>query len=181
MRRALSLSAVLMMLPGLASAAGPVVGAGVGGTVIMDGGNRRYEGMVGGGYKVGFEVGSRHWRNEWAFNQTVLNGDGYGYHHNLTLSGFSYQLSFHVFEHGFSPYVGAGLEMGLATMKEPNYSPYSAVTYQETSTGGYLRPYAALGARYFTRFGLGLRAEVTAGSLGETMTLNGNLAVSYSW
>ncbi len=169
--------------PQPASAAGPVLQGGLVRTQLADQGDLRFSGLDGGAYKVGFEVGSHRWRNEWAFNQTVLSGaDPAGYGHQLTLTGMSYQLSFMFWEKGFTPYLGAGVEMGLASLKESGASrlAYDSVWF-DTSEGGYIRPYGILGLRIQFGFGLGLRGEVTASYYGDFVAVSTNLGLSYTW
>ncbi|MBI5547846.1 MAG: hypothetical protein HY901_28520 [Deltaproteobacteria bacterium] len=189
MRRALLLTALSLMVlaPATALAAGPVLGAGVVRTKLAEGGDSRYSGLDGGGYKVGFEIGSNHFRNEWAFNQTALSGSGDGTSHRLTLTGFSYQLSFMLFKRGFTPYVGAGVEGGIAAMREPNSFVYPSspgyydYSYEEINEGVYLRPYGILGLRMQFGFGLGLRGELVSSYYGEFVGLSTNFGISYTW
>ncbi|HEY3449620.1 MAG TPA: hypothetical protein VGK67_24920 [Myxococcales bacterium] len=187
MRRAL-LPAVLCTLailavPATASAAGPVVQGGLVKTELANSGNLRMGNLNGGAYKIGFEVGSHRWRSEWAFNQTLLNGYSYATSgdHKLTLTGFSYQLSFLFRETGFSPYVGLGAEMGLASLQESGWAYNYAYSYSETSDGGYIRPYGILGLRMQFGFGLALRGEVSASYYGDFVSMNTALGISYTW
>ncbi|MGC4117919.1 MAG: hypothetical protein QM765_25905 [Myxococcales bacterium] len=172
---------VLAAVPTAAFAAGPVLQGGYTRTEVA-GGSARYSDLNGGAYKVGFEIGSHHWRSEWAFNQTMLNGYSWqnGGAHKLTLSGFSYQLSFLFRETGFTPYIGLGAEMGLAQLQENGYS-YDYYLYTQTSDGGYIRPYAMLGLRMQFGFGLALRGEVNASYYGDFVSMNTMLGVSYTW
>ncbi|MBI5543092.1 MAG: hypothetical protein HY901_04340 [Deltaproteobacteria bacterium] len=189
MRRALLLTALSLMVlaPRAASAAGPVLGGGIVGTVLADGGDSRYSDLEGAGYKVGFEVGSNRFRHEWAFNQTVLSGSGGGTDHHLTLTGFSYQLGFMFLTRGFTPYIGAGVEGGLAAMREPcsvvyRFSPgYLDRSCNEVNVGAYLRPYGIFGLRGQFDFGLGLRTELVTSYYGNLVGLATNFAVSYTW
>ena len=182
MRRALlpSLCAALVLgLASNASAAGPVLQGGLMRTKLADSGDLRYQGLDGGAYKIGFEVGSHHWRSEWAFNQTVLSGYSEGADHRLTLTGFSYQLAFLLFEKGITPYLGVGGETGLASMRETRPTGYDYA--YTTDEGTYLRPYAVLGLRLQFGFGLGVRAEVTGSYYGELVALSTNVGLSYTW
>lgn len=187
MRRA-SLSAAasclaILAAPALASAAGPVVEGGVVRTLLVGPKNERFSNLDGGTVKVGFEVGSRHWRSEWAFNQTLLWGSaevagGASGEHRLSMTGFSYQLTFLFWASGLTPYLGAGAEMGLATMEEPSWSSADAV---DTSAGAYLRPYGVAGLRLQLDSGLGLRAELSASYYRELVSMGPSLGLSYTW
>ncbi len=171
----------LAALPTAALAAGPVLQGGYVRTEVADLGSQRYGDLNGGAYKIGFEIGSHHWRNEWAFNQTVLTG--YSRQtlgdHKLTLSGFSYQLSYLFRETGFTPYLGLGVEMGLASLQESGV--LTDHFYTVTSDGTYLRPYGIAGVRMQFGFGLAIRGEVSASYYGHFVGVNTMLGVSYTW
>lgn len=171
--------AATSLLPAAAGAAGPVVSGGVIGTHLADGGDARYQGLTGGAYKIAFEIGTNRFRSEWGFNQGFLKGNGGGAPHDLRLTGFSYQLTFHLFKGFISPYLGAGIEMGTAIMKEQGWSYDSSLA--SVKNGAYLRPYAILGLRLQFGMGLGLRAELTASSYGEFISYAHNLGLSYTW
>jgi hypothetical protein len=156
---------------------------GVGGTV---GTTSQYDKMKGIDYKIGFEVGSHHFRSEWAFNQTLYNNPN----HDLRLTGASYQLQFLIWEKGFTPYVGLGFDLGLASVTD-RYSVEGS-QYRSTHSGVYIKPYVLGGVRYNFGFGLGVRLEFVAGgaatadpnsgrSDGQVYLFNGNLALSYTW
>lgn len=185
MRRAILPAALfalaLVAVPHTASAAGPVVQGGLVRTELADTGSLRYGDFNGGAYKIGFEVGSHRWRSEWAFNQTILSGwsQENGLAHKLTLTGFSYQLSFLFWETGFTPYLGLGAEMGLASLEETGWAyDYS---YSENYDGAYIRPYALLGLRMQFGFGLAIRGEVSASHYGDFVSMNTTLGLSYTW
>ncbi len=180
-----AVAASVLCLPTLASAAGPVIQGGMMRTTLTDGGDARYGQLDGGGFKVGFEVGSGHLRNEWAFNYHVLTGfneSNYG-NHRLTLGGFSYQLSFMFLKTGFTPYLGLGVEGGQAVLQEDyRYSSfYGGWAMPEVYQGLYLRPYGIAGLRMQFGFGLGLRAEVTVSYFREFVAVGTNLGLSYTW
>lgn len=175
----LSVLAAITLLPAAAGAAGPVISGGVIGTHLSDGGDSRYQGLTGGAYKIAFEVGTNRFRSEWGFNQGYLKGDGDGASHDLRLTGFSYQLSFHLFKGFFSPYLGAGIEMGTAIMKESGWGYDYGL--ESVKSGAYLRPYGILGLRLQFGFGLGLRVELTASTYGEFISYANNLGLSYTW
>lgn len=169
----------LTFTPAVVSAAGPVLGGGLVETKLTHGGDERYGGLAGGAYKIAFEIGSHHFRNEFGLNQSFFKGNGGGFDHDLRLTGFSYQLSFLLFERGLSPYVGAGIETGAAVMKESGID--AGGVWHTVREGAYLRPYGIAGLRFQFGRGLGLRAEVTASSYGEFVSLSENLGVSYTW
>jgi hypothetical protein len=186
MRKALltSILCVAVAGPGAAFAAGPVVGAGVTTTI---GDNSSYNNMTGSSFKIGFEIGSHHLRHEWAFNETSLTQRG-GYDGQLKLTGASYQVEWLFREHGFSPYLGLGLEMGIGTLDQPRLTDQtrysdSGFTFLSNgvNNGPYLRPYAVGGIRYTFGIGLGIRAEATASTCGKFESFSGNLALSYTW
>ena len=178
-----ALCCLAVMVPAVAFGAGPVISAGVGGTV---GTSSSYDKMTGGDYKIGFEVGSHHFRSEWDFNQTIYSNSS----NSLRLTGASYQLEFMVFETGFAPYFGLGVDMGLASMTYRYAAQFGS--YNATQSGVYIKPYVVGGIRYQFGFGLGVRIELTAGgaatvdpnngnSYGAVYPINANLALSYTW
>jgi hypothetical protein len=177
-----TLCCLAVMLPAVAFGAGPVISAGLGGTV---GTESRFDKMKGGDYKIGFEVGSNHFRHEWAFNQTLYSNS----RDDLRLTGGSYQLEFLIWKSGFTPYFGLGFDAGIASVQYKYYGNYYG---SSTQTGVYIKPYIVGGVRYTFGFGLGIRAEVTAGAFGNfdpntgadhgaVYCFNGNLALSYTW
>lgn len=179
MRRALLATVVslLSLAPAAASAAGPVLQGGVIRTSLADQGDLRFDGLAGGGYKVGFEVGSHRWRSEWSFNQAILSGSSQGYDNRLTLSGFAFQETFMFWKKGLTPYIGLGAEGGMASLKATSFD----YTYTDIAEGVYLRPYAIVGARLQFGFGLGLRAELSGSFYGEFFAMSTNLGLSYTW
>jgi hypothetical protein len=186
MRCALTLAAlVFVAVPTTASAAGPVLSGEYIRTSLTHAGDERYEGLQGGGYKVGFEIGSGHVRNEFGFDQSFLTGDGEGYHHRLTLTGVSYQLSVLFWPKGFTPYVGAGVEVGLATMRESGYPTVlnGGVSYdgsEDVNTGYYLRPYLVGGLRIpIGKFAI--KGELAASYYYDFFALNTTVSISYTW
>ena len=192
MRRALLSNLVcslaLLALPAGALAAGPVIQGGMLRTALTDQGGARYGSLDGGGYKVGFEVGSHRWRSEWAFNQNILTGynEALAGNHRLSLTGFSYQLTFLFRETGLTPYVGLGAEMGVASFWESGYDFYQtndrySGEWSDNSEGVYLRPYGIAGLRLQFGFGLAIRAELTASYYYEFFGVGTNLGISYTW
>ena len=179
MRSALTLALVLVAaVPASAMAAGPVLSGGVIRTELLNNSDQRYEGLKGGGYKVAFEIGSHHIRNEFGFDQSFLSGDGEGASHKLTLTGLSYQLSALIFQQGFTPYFAGGVEFGLAQMKEWGYADQGVSS--ASSNGYYIRPYVAAGLRIpIGRFAI--KTEVVAGWYGSFYGLSTNATLSYTW
>ena len=167
---------VSLLVPSSAFAAGPVVSGGVIGVQGALGGHDWARGMSGGTYKLAFEVGQR-FRSEWSFNQALLmNRDRVGTR-TLGLSGFGYQLTFHLRPKGFSPYVGLGVEMGVAFLESQRHSDF----WKDKDEGPYLHARAVFGLRYQMRCGLGFRAELARGTYGAFYAWQGNLGLSYTY
>lgn len=170
------LVSLCLLMPASALAAGPVISGGVLGVDIPAEGHGWSRGMGGASYKVAFEVGQR-FRSEFSFGQAVLgNSDDIG-QRRLSLSGFGYQLSFHLFPKGFSPYIGLGVEMGAAVLESEPYDSW----YSDVDEGPFLRAHAVAGIRWQMRCGLGLRAEISRATYGQFLTWQHNLGISYTY
>lgn len=166
----------LLLVPSSAFAAGPVFTTGVIGVHGTMRGHDWARGMTGGSYKLAFEVGQR-FRNEWSYNQSVLmSDDGIGTR-TLGLTGFGYQLTFHLRPKGFSPYVGLGIEMGFAFLESQRHFDF----WSDDDVGPYLHARALFGLRYQMRCGLGFRGEIARGTYGAFYAWQGNLGISYTF
>ena len=170
------LLSAIFLLPAPALAAGPVISAGILGTDVPGGGDGCFRGLSGANYKLAFEVGQR-FRSEFSFGQSVLAGsDSIGVR-RLHLSGFGYQLAFHLRPKGLSPYMGLGVEMGAAVLESERHDSW----YTDLDEGPFLRAHAVLGVRWQMRCGLGVRAEIGRATYGQFFTWQHNLGISYTY
>jgi hypothetical protein len=174
--------ALLLSLPASALAAGPVVS--VGGLMTdlpLQGGDECFRGMSGGSYKLGFEVGQR-FRSEWSFSQSMLGSSSDAGKRSLSLNGMGYQLAFHLRPRGFSPYMGLGVEMGVAILESSRYATDEwDFGHAGVDEGPYLRAHAVLGLRYQMESGLGFRAELARSTYGDFYTTSTNLGATFAF
>ena len=115
------LAALLLLATPALSLAGPMGPTAMGGvvaTLVQTQGDTRFSSLVGPTVRAGFEFGSR-FNHELTFQLTHAGGDAFAggmvAHANLTTYALGYRFGVDILKkEGFSPYVGVGVNLGLA-------------------------------------------------------------------
>ena len=121
----------------------------------------RFDRLFGPTTRIGFELGD-FFNSEFSLQYSHAFGDatdGFSTAEvRVSTYAVGYRLTLDLFrKSGFTPYFGAGLNIGAVNVEAESKSSGSSLS--ASRSGGLLELHAVAGARYTTAFGLGFRAE----------------------